>query len=240
MLISWLKIATSILFTGVMAIAALLTAPFTKKGDFYHGIAKNWSRGLLTISGVRLIVEGANLLNPDKSYIYIANHASQFDIPAILAGIPDQIRIVYKKELEKIPVFGWSLKFNKTYISINRSRGESALHSLEAAALKIRAGTSVILFAEGTRSPDGNLQPFKRGPFNLAVQAGVPVVPVTINGSYAILPKYSSRIRPGTISLTISDPIYPARGSGKNTELELRDKVHEAIFKNLHTPRMNT
>lgn len=218
-----------------MSIAALCTAPFTIKGIAYHGIARLWSRGLLVISGIRLKVGGANFLDPARSYIYIANHASQFDIPATLAGIPDQIRIVYKKELEKIPVFGWSLKFNKTYISIDRGHGESALQSLEAAAEKIRSGTSVILFAEGTRSPDGKLQPFKRGPFNLAVRAGVPVVPVTINGSYAILPKHSSRIRPGTISLTISEPIYPTGSAGKNTELELRDKVHDEILKNLCT-----
>ncbi len=235
MIISWLKIAISILFTGVMAIAALLSAPFTRKGNFYHGIAKNWGRGILAICGVRLTVGDTKFPNPSQSYVYIANHASQFDIPAILAGIPDQIRIVYKKELEKIPIFGWALKYNKTYISIDRSHGESAMSSLEAAADKIRSGTSVILFAEGTRSPDGNLQPFKRGPFNLAVRAGVPVVPVTINGSYTILPKHSSRIRPGTISITISEPIYPMGGTGKNTELELRDKVHDAILKNLGT-----
>lgn len=216
-----------------MATAALLTAPFTKKGNIYHGIARVWSRGLLIISRVRLKVGGVNLLDPSRSYVYIANHASQFDIPAIIAGIPDQIRVIYKKELEKIPVFGWSLKYNKSYISIDRGHGESAIQSLDAAAEKIRSGTSVILFAEGTRSPDGTLQPFKRGPFNLAVRAGVPVVPVTINGSYAILPKHSSRIRPGTIFITISDPIYPAGSTGKNTELELRDKVHDAILKNL-------
>ena len=235
MIISLIKIVISILFTGIMAIAALLTAPFTKKGNFYHGIAKNWGRGILAICGVRLKVGGAKLLDPTRNYVYIANHASQFDIPAILAGIPDQIRIVYKKELEKIPIFGWALKFNKTYISVDRKHGQRAKQSLEEAASKIRSSASVILFAEGTRSPDGKLQPFKRGPFNLAIHAGVPVVPVTINGSYAILPKHSSRIRPGTISITISDPIYPKGGTGKNTELELRDKVHDAILKNLCT-----
>lgn len=235
MILSWLKIAISIIYTGIMATAALFSAPFTIKGNFYHGIGKNWSRGILAICGVRLKVDGTNFLKSGQSYVYIANHASQFDIPAILAGIPDQIRIIYKKELEKIPVFGWSLKFNKTYISIDRGHGESALASLASAADKIRAGTSVILFAEGTRSPDGKLQPFKRGPFNLAVRAGVPVVPVTIKGSYAILPKHSSRIKPGTISMTISEPILPAGVIGKNAEIELRDKVHSAILKNLET-----
>jgi 1-acyl-sn-glycerol-3-phosphate acyltransferase len=235
MILSWLKITISIIYTGIMAFVALLTTPFTIKGNFFHGIAKNWSRGILFICGVRLKVDGATVLKQGQSYVYISNHTSQFDIPVVLAGIPDQIRIIYKKELEKIPVFGWSLKFNKTYISIDRGHGESAMESLESAADKIRSGTSVILFAEGTRSPDGKLQPFKRGPFNLAVRAGVPTVPVTIKGSHAILPKHSLRIRPGTILMTLSEPIEPSGAAGKNAELELRDKVHSVILKNFET-----
>ncbi len=233
MLLSLLKIVTVVFYTIIMAIAALLVTPFDRTGKTYHGVAKIWSRGILLVCGVRVLTNGIEHLSKTQRYIYISNHNSQFDIPAIIVGIPDQIRLVYKKELSKIPIFGWSLKFNRTYISIDRSRGQEAVQSLENAAIKIRGGTSVILFAEGTRSPDGKLQQFKRGPFNLAAKAGVPIVPVTINGSYKILPKHSLRIRPGIITLTLADPLEPQQSEGKENELALRDKVYEIIQKNL-------
>jgi 1-acyl-sn-glycerol-3-phosphate acyltransferase len=174
-------------------------------------------------------VEGLDRVDMSHSHIYVSNHASQFDIPAVIAGIPDQIRIVYKKELEKVPFFGWGLKYPKAYIGVDRGGGQEALQSLDAAAETIRNGASVLLFAEGTRSPDGRLQPFKRGAFNLAVKAGVPVVPLTINGSFSILSKNSLRLRPGTITLVLDEPIAPPARNGKETEMELRDRVHAAI-----------
>jgi 1-acyl-sn-glycerol-3-phosphate acyltransferase len=107
------------------------------------------------------------------------------------------------------------------------------MQSLDRAAERIRAGSSVLLFAEGTRSPDGNLQQFKRGPFNLAAKAGVPVVPVAINGSYRVLPRHSYRIRSGTITIVLGDPILPLKANGRNAELELRDRAYAVIERNL-------
>ncbi|MDI6767614.1 MAG: lysophospholipid acyltransferase family protein [Bacteroidota bacterium] len=233
MFLSLLKIVTVVLYTIIMAIAALIITPFDRKGKAYHGVAKIWSRGILLVCGVKVLTNGIEHLDKTQSYIYISNHNSQFDIPAIIAGIPDQIRLIYKKELSRIPIFGWSLKFNRTYISIDRSRGQEAVQSLENAAIKIRSGTSVLLFAEGTRSPDGKLQQFKRGPFNLAAKAGVPIVPVTINGSYKILPKHSLMIRPGIITLTLASPVEPPPIDGKENEMALKNKVYEIIQKNL-------
>ena len=233
MIISWLKIVFIFLYTAVVAVITLLSIPFDPNSSLYHGCARLFARGVLVISGVKVTVRGANHLDPSRSYIYIANHASQFDIPAMIAGIPDQIRLIYKKELEKVPFMGWALKFGKVYISINRARGVDAAHSLEEAAEKIRTGVSVLMFAEGTRSPDGKLQQFKRGPFNLAVKSGVSIVPVAINGSHKILPKHSTRIQPGTIHIILSNPIESPKESGKETELSLRDKVREVIQNNL-------
>ena len=210
-------------------IATILVMPVDREGKLFHGVARMYSRTVLRICGIRLRVEGVENVDFSRSYIYVSNHASQFDIPAVIAGVPDQIRIVYKRELEKIPFFGWGLKFPKVYIAIDRRKGPDAIQSLEAAAEKIRGGASVLLFAEGTRSPDGKLQSFKRGAFNLAVKAAVPVVPLTINGSYAVLPRRSFRIRPGTITLVLDKPINPPAQNGKETELKLREQVESII-----------
>lgn len=233
MIVSWIKIVIIFLYTAAVAVLTLLSIPFDRRGNLYHGCARLFARGVLVISGVKVIVEGTGNLDRSKSYIYISNHASQFDIPSIIAGIPDQIRLVYKKELEKVPFMGWALKFGKIYISINRAKGIDAAQSLDEAAKNIRTGASVLLFAEGTRSPDGKLQQFKRGPFYLAIKSGVPVIPVTINGSNKILPKHSTRIRPGIIRLVLANEIKPPQEGGKETELLLRDEVREIIQKNL-------
>lgn len=233
MIASYLKILFAVFYAGFISIFELLFIPFHRTGKLFHALARLHARGVLSVSGVTVVVEGLERVDFSRSYIYVANHASYFDIPAVLAGIPDQIRIVYKRELNKLPIFGWALKFGKTYISIDRRKGQDALQSLEEAAEKIRVGSSVILFAEGTRTPDGNLQPFKRGPFNLAVKAGTPIIPVTINGSYEVLPRHSWRITPGTITIVLGDPIPTPSPNGKGTEMELRDRVHSAIKQNL-------
>lgn len=232
MLSSALKKAFALLASALGGAAALATLPFDRKGRFIAAISRAHARSILAVSGVRLDVRGRERLDFSKHYVYVSNHASLFDIPAVIAGIPQHVRIVYKKELERIPLFGWGLKFSKGYIGINRGRGADAMRGIEKAAETIRNGASVLLFAEGTRTPDGRLQPFKRGAFNLAVKAGVPVVPLTINGSYRVYSKASPRIQPGTISLTLEDPIRPARADGKEAELRLRDSVQRAIQKN--------
>lgn len=235
MLTSTVKIIYAILFTALVSSLELLFVPFHRTGRLFHALARFHAAGILKGCGVRVAVEGLDRLDLSRSHIYVSNHASYFDIPAVLAGIPDQIRIVYKKELEKIPVFGWGLKFGKTYIPIERAGSHDAMASLDRAAERMRSGASVLLFAEGTRTPDGNLQQFKRGPFYLAVRAGVPVVPVAINGSYAILPRHTWRVRPGRITLVLGDPIDPPTANGKESELILRDQVRSAIQRNLRS-----
>ena len=140
----------------------------------------------------------------------------------------DQIRIIYKRELDVIPFFGWGLRYG-SYIGIDRGRGSRAVKSLEEAVEKIRSGASVLMYAEGTRTLDGKLQPFKRGAFNLALRAGIPVVPLTVNGSFAILPKHSVSVRPGTVELVLGAPIPVPGGGGKDAELQLMQEVHAVI-----------
>jgi 1-acyl-sn-glycerol-3-phosphate acyltransferase len=231
MFISIIKIFINLLLSLLGGVLAILLIPFNRGGRTFHWLARTYSKTVLWVSGVKVESVGTENIGKNQSYIYVSNHASRFDIPAVIAGIPDQIRIVYKKELEKIPFFGWGLKYGKTYIAIDRQKGTEAARSLEEAAEKIRTGASVLLFAEGTRTLDGKLQPFKRGAFNLAVKAGVSVIPLTINGSYKILPKKKYRLVPGTVTLVIGKPIEVNKGGGKEEELNLMSEVHKIIFK---------
>lgn len=225
-----LRLIIAVLWTLLNAIAAVLVIPFDRRGKLYHGVGRIWSRGLLLICGLRLTTKGKEYLIPGQSYIYVSNHASLLDIPVITAGIPDQIRIVYKKELDKIPLFGWGLKWG-SYIGIDRGSSTEARRSLDEAIEKIRRGASVFMFAEGTRTIDGKLQPFKRGAFNLALASGVSIVPLTINGTFGIMPKHSATIRPGPVELILESPIEVEPEQGKEAELRLMERVHAAIAK---------
>jgi 1-acyl-sn-glycerol-3-phosphate acyltransferase len=152
------------------------------------------------------------------------------DIPAVMVALDGNVNIVFKKSLTYIPVWGWALRFGP-FIMIDRSNIRDAMQSIERAVQSIRKGHSVILFAEGTRTTDGKLQPFKRGAFSLAVKARVPVVPLTINNTFGIMPKGSLNVKPTDISVVLEKPIYTEGLDGKNGELKLMKQVHKAIEK---------
>ncbi|HEV8539246.1 MAG TPA: lysophospholipid acyltransferase family protein [Bacteroidota bacterium] len=227
------KLVFALVFTTIISALIVICALFDHTGTSFHRLTKVFAHTLLRVCGVKITVAGVDKIPFDRSYVYVSNHASYFDIPAVIAAIPDRLHIVYKKELERIPIFGWGLKYGRTYIGIDRGRGLDAAQSLEDAATRIRNGASVLMFAEGTRSQNGMLQPFKRGPFNLAMKAGAPVVPVAIHGSYGVLPRNSWRIRTGTISLTLGEPITPMQANGRESEIALRDEAHSVIQRNL-------
>ena len=188
-----------------------------------------FGKSIIKIAGVSLSVNGNENINFTQPHIYISNHASMMDIPCVLAGIPQLVGFVYKKELHWIPFLGIALKWGKIHIPFHRQKVMSAIESLEQAASAVKTGQSVLLFAEGTRTKDGNLQPFKRGAFYMAVRAGVPVVPLTINGTFPILPKKSLMIQPGNVSLHIGKPIYLSGEIGKEAEKKLMNDVRTDI-----------
>jgi 1-acyl-sn-glycerol-3-phosphate acyltransferase len=226
--------ALKVLLIGFVAIPlstiALLSTPLDRSGWTFHAMSRTWSRFILFLFGIKVITKGAENVDPSKRYIYISNHASAFDIPATVNGIPDDIRFVLKKELTRIPLWGWALKYGH-YITIDRSKARDAVKSLEEAADRMRNGASVILFAEGTRTRDGKLQPFKRGAFTLAVKAGIPIVPVTINNTYRIMRKGSWEIRPSDIELVLSKPVPTDGFSGRDGEQKLLEIVRSEIAK---------
>jgi 1-acyl-sn-glycerol-3-phosphate acyltransferase len=231
MILIWLKIAITILWTALISVVGILVAALDRSGRWYHRAARVWSKFTLWLFGVKVSTVGLEHLDLTRRYVYVSNHASMFDIPAIFVVIPDDIRIVLKKELTRVPLWGWALKVGP-YITIDRFNAKDAMGSLDRALETIRQGASVLVFAEGTRSRDGRLQPFKRGAFALAARSGVPIVPVTINNSFQILPKGSLKIQPADISIVVDKPIESAGVMGKEYELRLMEQVHAVLEKN--------
>ena len=232
MIISALRVFFVVLITLLASSGMVLVFAVNHSERVYFPLVRSYFRLLLAGCGIRVEVQGAERINPSQNYVFVANHGSLFDIPAVVAGIPSNVRLIYKKELERIPFIGWAMYMGRTYIAINRGQKQEAMRSMEEAARTIARGASVLVFGEGTRTTDGKLQPFKRGPFRLAVQAGIPVIPLTIKGSFRILPKGSLRPHPGTITLVVDNPIIPPGANGKDAELHLRDQVRETIERN--------
>lgn len=165
-----------------------------------------WSPVLLWAGGAKLEVIGQENVDPNRPTIYVANHQSTIDIPAHFLAVPVPFRYVAKTQLKWVPLIGWYLAL-AGHVFINRSNRSKAIASLNAAAAKIRGGTSIFLYPEGTRSTDGRVLPFKKGPFALALKARVPVCPVTIEGSGDLMPKSTWNITPGPIRVKIGKPI---------------------------------
>jgi len=196
-------VAADTLLFGMLAILGCLLIP---NGNALIWCARPWARVILSVSGARVRVAGAAGIPKDRAVLYVTNHQSLFDVLALVRALPGQYRIIAKKELFAIPVFGWALSL-AGFIKIDRADREKAFRSLDIAASKIAGGMSVVVFAEGTRSPDGRLLPFKKGGFVLAIQSGCPIVPVSLSGSRAIMSRNSLDIRPGDIDVVIGRPI---------------------------------
>lgn len=214
-------------FFSTCAVAISLMSPGENK---VHRLARIWSRSLLVMSSVKVKVIGGENVLEDKPQIFMANHQSDFDIFVVLGHIPSQFRWIAKKELFKIPVFGKAMR-SAGYIEIDRQHHEKALRSLDEAAEKIRDGKSVMSFPEGTRSRDMTLKPFKQGAFHLAIQAGVPIIPIALIGTGRIMPKRSFQINPGNVIMVIDKPIE-TKGYTIETRHELIERVRSTILKN--------
>ncbi|MCX7983637.1 MAG: 1-acyl-sn-glycerol-3-phosphate acyltransferase [Bacteroidetes bacterium] len=228
MILTVIKILYIGVVTFFLSVIALISLPFNRSGKIFHWCAVVWSKIILRTFGIRLHTIGLEKIERGKHYIFVSNHASMFDIPAVLAGIPNDITLVFKKELSRIPIWGWALRYGH-FIMIDRSNPREAIESLERAAQSIQHGKSVLLFAEGTRTKDGKLQPFKRGAFSLAVKSQIPIVPVTINNTFSILPKGSLNIRPRDIELIIGEPIPTSSIRDRAGEQELMEQVYRVI-----------
>lgn len=197
------------------------------RGDWTLRGARVWARLVLVGAFVRLRVQGAERVPRDTPVVFMSNHESWLDIPALLATIPVQVRFLAKKSLFSWPVFGWAIA-SMGFVPVDRENRRTAIKSFEEAAARIRAGRSVLIFPEETRTIDGNLLPFQRGGFLIALKAGIPIVPLGLEGPRRCLPKHSYLVRPGTITVRFGGAI-PTAGHGVTDKGELMAEVRRAM-----------
>jgi len=215
----------------ILGTIVILISPLDRKGNFVHYIGKFWSLMNIFLSGTRIKITGQEKIQKNQSYIVISNHQSLFDVWALIGKIPLQLRWIVKLEIRKMPIFGYALE-RMGHIYINRKTRSAAASSLEKAARKIKGGTSVIIFPEGTRSKDGHLLRFRRGGGIIALKSGVPILPVTVIGSRFVLPKDTLNLMPGKIEVIVGDIIDPGQFDENRID-DLMDTVKSAIEKNL-------
>jgi len=215
------------LYTGVLAVIALLCSLFDRDGHEQHRIARLWARSILRTVGIRVQVRGKERLQPSQPVVYVANHLSAVDIPVLYAELPNQFRIMAKKELFRYPFLGWYLK-RSGQIPIVLGDAHASLRSLNRAADALRKGMPLAVFPEGGRSPSGELQDFMGGAFYVAIRAQVPIVPVAIVGSYELLPMNSFHVIPGEVGLVLGEPV-PTAGLRMRDSAQLSARVRQAI-----------
>lgn len=225
-IVAWVVVATLVM--GLLTIALSLSA---STAHAVHRVAKAWGRSILRVSGVRVLVRGMEQIDPARAFIFMSNHQSNFDIPVLLGHLPVPFRWLAKAELFKIPIFGRAMR-GAGYIPIDRTDRPAAIESLRQAGGAVRRGVSVMIFPEGTRSLDGTLKPFKKGGFVMAIEAGVPIVPVALRGTFDIMPKNRLMIRPRDVTMAIGEPIATT-GYSIHSKEALMDEVRNALHRQL-------
>ena len=202
-MLAWVGLTMAVLFLVSIPVMVL-----TRSGALPMWLARRvWAPSSLWLARVGLDVRRLAPL-PDGPAIFASNHESALDILAVVAALPRTVRFVAKRELFRIPVFGWYLALGG-HVRVDRSDHDRAVASLTEASRMVRAGTSLIVFPEGTRSRDGRVHPFKKGPFVIAVEAGSPVVPIAVSGAGAINPKGRIEVHPGTLHVSIGTAVHP-------------------------------
>jgi 1-acyl-sn-glycerol-3-phosphate acyltransferase len=192
------------LYTIVLGTISVLSTLVDRSGDFGHGCARAWSWLILRTTGVRVQVEGLDRLDPRRSYVFAANHQSIYDIPIVFASLPFQLRIIAKASLGRIPFLGWHLQ-RTGHVLVDRAKPGAG--TVKKMAKLVADGHSLIVFPEGTRSSDGAVARFKGGSFVIALDAGLPIVPISIAGSRHVMLKGQLTVKPGTVSLVVHAPI---------------------------------
>jgi len=215
------------LYTGVMGTLSLLSSFVDPEGRIQHWFARTWSKMILKTLGIRVRPEGLDKVDFAQPAVYAANHLSAADIPVLYAKLPIQFRILAKKELFAYPFLGWHLR-RSGQIPVDQSDARASLRSLNRASDTLRHGMPLVVFPEGGRSSDGQLQPFMGGAFYAALKAQVPVVPVVLIGARGLLPMNSFHVLPGTVEMIFCDPVATEGMAPRDME-KLSARVRRAI-----------
>ncbi|MCH8304014.1 MAG: 1-acyl-sn-glycerol-3-phosphate acyltransferase [Candidatus Marinimicrobia bacterium] len=232
MIRSFLALVLGSLGTAATSVISMIIMLFDRQGKSVQFIMSKWAWFLLKLAGVKIEVNGLENITQGESYIFISNHASLLDIPTVCLGLPFQLRFLAKKELFKIPLFGPAL-LSAGHIKIDRGNLESAVKSLKEAAIVLKKrGYSALVFAEGTRSLNGEVGRFKKGGVILALSMGIPIVPVSISGSASLAAKGVYMVKSGKIKMTIGKPIS-TEGKDISARHQLVSVVRDEVIKNL-------
>ena len=224
----WL-IPTIAVYTIVLGIASITSSFFDRRGYFAHGCARAWSWLILATTGVEVTVEGLEHVVPGKTYVFVANHQSIYDIPCLFWSIPFQLRIIAKESLGSFPMLGPHLK-RTGHLLVDRKHPDRAGIFGWASRLTSN-GLSLIIFPEGTRSRDGFLGKFKGGSIMLAMQAGLPLVPISVVGSRHVMKKGELTTKPGHVTVIVHEPVETAANTEPSIAQvrELADRIREVI-----------
>ena len=218
-----------VLFWAMYVIgAALVGFPvtlLTRDISFLWRISMWGALAGVRLGGIRLRTAGRERLDPKQTYLFMSNHVSNLDPPIIVPLLQRRISILVKKELFRLPIFSTAMRIAE-FVAVDRRNRDAAIESIKAAVRVLQSGMSMLVYPEGTRSRDGRLLPFKKGPFHMAVDAGVLIVPVTMVGTHEAWPKGTFRINPGEVTAYFHPPIDPRNFDSREA---LMDAVREAI-----------
>ncbi|OGU70451.1 MAG: hypothetical protein A2V93_02055 [Ignavibacteria bacterium RBG_16_34_14] len=226
---TYLKLLLLLIHTTISSTLALLCGLLDRSHKAYFILTKIFSAPVLAISGIKVKITGKENVIPKTPYVFVSNHLSLFDIPVLQRYVPNDFSFVFKKEIARVPIFGWQMVLGP-HIIIDRQNPEKAMKSIEnAKKMLVNKKISVLLFPEGTRSKTIEMLPFKRGAFHLAAKVGFPIIPVTISGTKNLFQKKPLRINPGIVKLNFGKPIITDKISSRKEELELMEKVRDII-----------
>ncbi|HEX8186489.1 MAG TPA: lysophospholipid acyltransferase family protein [Blastocatellia bacterium] len=217
-------------FTAIAVLAPFLIALrlITGNENAIYSPVRLFVRLGLAMVGVRVEVSGVERLDPGQAYIFTPNHQSLIEVPLFVTYLGRNPGYLAKKEVFKYPIFGYGIGLMGV-VPVDRSNSAAAVESARRATENLRRGKSYIVYPEGTRSRDGQLLPFKKGAFMMAIDAGVPVVPVTISGGTRIMPKGEAKVFPSTVRITLHNPIS-TRGYSKENVAELMQRARANIL----------
>lgn len=217
------------LYTVILGFFSLLCSLFDSSGRIQHGFARLWSRVILGTIGDPVRVEGLEKIDTSKAHVYVVNHLSALDIPVLYGYLPFQFRILAKKELFRYPFMGWHLR-RSGQIPVDQQNPKASFRSLGTAVATLKQNMSLVIFPEGRRSADGQLQPFMGGAFYAAIKAQVDVVPMAVVGTYEMLKMNTWHIMPRQLFLFVGDAI-PTAGMSSRQMDDLAQKASDAIAK---------
>jgi 1-acyl-sn-glycerol-3-phosphate acyltransferase len=220
-------------YTIVLGTVSILSSLVDRTGDVGHRCARTWAWLVLKTTGVRVTAKGVESLEPGRSYVFASNHQSIYDIPIVFLALPLQLRIVAKDSLGTFPFLGWHLR-TTGHLLVDRTNPGAGI--VKKMSRLVQGARSLIVFPEGTRSVDGTVARFKGGMFLVAIEAGLPVVPVSIAGSRHVMLKGRLMTCPADVTITIHEPI-PTAGVGRAGARDLAARVRDVVRRAVDEPK---